>query len=36
LWGGGVGVQKKDVIANEIVGFGVSDLYFFPPLSYFE
>jgi hypothetical protein len=29
-------VQKKDVIANEIVGFGVSDLYFFPPLSYFE
>jgi hypothetical protein len=30
LWGGGVGVQKKDVIANEIVGFGVSE-FFFPP-----
>jgi hypothetical protein len=29
LWGG-VGVQKKDAIANEmkIVGFGVSDFYF--------
>jgi hypothetical protein len=31
---GGVDVQKKDVIGNEIVGFGVSD-FNFSPLRFF-